>query len=330
MAGDDSPSIPPWGWGAFVALVVIMLAIDLLAHRGGRGTSRKASILWTLGWIGAGLTFAVVVHALLGGRAAGEDLGVYFMEKALSVDNMFVFLVILRSLQIDEVAQKRALTWGILGALVFRGLFILAGAAALHRWHSLLYVFGALLVIAAYRIAREDPAKQSTSRMVGWLERHLPITRDAPSSVFAVRREGRWLATPLLVALVSIELSDVAFAVDSVPAAFSISSDGFIVYSATVFALVGMRALYAVIATAIGHLRYLHLGLAAILAFAAFKIFTSAWIEIPPALSVAVILVMVSVSVAASLVRPSRRGSSSRRRPESPSPDSAPSVSPLR
>src|SRR5688500_3434530 len=146
----QSIHVPLWGWGAFIALVVALLAVDLLGHRGGRGASRKAAALWTVGWIAAGLAFAGFMYAVAGSRAASEYLGVYFMEKALSVDNMFVFLVILRSLRIDEVAQKRALTWGILGALVFRALFILAGAAALQRWHGLLYLFGGLLAIAAY------------------------------------------------------------------------------------------------------------------------------------------------------------------------------------
>lgn len=308
----QSIHIPLWGWGAFVALVVALLAVDLLGHRGGRGASRKAAALWTGGWIAAGLAFAGFMYAVAGSRAATEYLGVYFMEKALSVDNMFVFLVILRGLRIDETAQRRALSWGIFGALFFRGLFILAGAAAIQRWHALTYVFGAILLIAAFRVFREDPAQKKSSALVDWLGRHLPLTRNVPEGKFVVQRRGRWLGTPLILALVSIELTDVAFAVDSVPAAFSISNDPFVVYSATVFALVGMRALYAVIATTIAGLRYLHYGLAAILAFAGVKIMTSAWIEIPPLLSAILILVMVAVSVVASLwngLAGKRRGS---------------------
>jgi tellurite resistance protein TerC len=316
--------IPVWGWGAFAALVLVLLAVDLFVHRGGRGQSRRAAIGWTAIWIGAGVAFAGFVHAAFGARPAAEYLGVYFMEKALSVDNMFVFLVILRGLQIDEVAQKRALTWGIVGALIFRALFILAGAAALERWHPLVYVFGAILLVGAYRIAREDPARHSESRLVGWLERHVPLTRTAPPTQFLVRRDGRWLATPLVVALVSIELSDIAFAIDSVPAAFSISSDTFIIYSATVFALVGMRALYAVIATAIGHLRYLHHGLAIILAFAGLKIMTAQWITVPPVLSAAVILGVVTASVVASLWGPWRARRQARRQPGAPRPEPPP------
>lgn len=314
-----------WGWGAFVALVLVLLAIDLLAHRGGRGQSRRAAVGWTAIWIGAGVAFAGFVHAAFGADRAAEYLGVYFMEKALSVDNMFVFLVILRGLQIDEVAQKRALTWGIAGALVFRALFVLAGAAALQRWHALVYVFGAILLVAAYRIAREDPAAATESKLVRWLERHIPLTRTAPPAQFLVRQDGRWMATPLVVALVSIELSDIAFAIDSVPAAFSISSDTFIIYSATVFALVGMRALYAVIATAIGHLRYLHHGLAIILAFAGLKIMTAQWITVPPLLSAALIVGVVAVSVVASLWGSwfARRGS---RTPAPPPPGKTPSA----
>jgi tellurite resistance protein TerC len=293
--------VPLWGWGAFLALIVALLAVDLLAHRGGRGTSRRASLLWTAGWIAAGLGFTGFVLATFGGRAAEEYLGVYLMEKALSVDNMFIFLVILGGLGIDERSQRRALSWGIFGALVFRGLFVVAGAAAIQRWHALVYVFGAILLVAAYRVFREDPAQRKESALVKWLARHLPLTRDVPQSKFVVRRRGRWLGTPLVVALVAIELTDVAMAIDSVPAAFSISSDPFIVYSATVFALVGMRALYAAIATTIAQLRYLHHGLAVILAFAGVKIISSTWIDIPPLVSAAVILTIVAVSVLASL-----------------------------
>jgi len=313
----QSIHVSPWGWGAFIALVVALLAVDLIGHRGGRGASRKAAVLWTVGWIAAGLAFAGFMYAAYGSRAGGEYLGVYFMEKALSVDNMFVFLVILRGLRIDEMAQRRALSWGIFGALFFRGIFILAGAAAIQRWHALAHVFGAILLVAAFRVFREDPAQKKGNALVDWLGRHLPLTRDVPDGKFVVQRRGRWLGTPLVLALVSIELTDVAFAVDSVPAAFSISSDPFVVYSATVFALVGMRALYAVIATTIAELRYLHYGLAAILAFAGIKIMTSAWIEIPPLLSATLILGMVAVSVVASLWK---QGLAGKRRAPSEAP----------
>src|SRR5687767_13523918 len=194
--------VPAWGWAAFIALVVALLSVDLVAHRGGRGTSRRASLWWTAGWIGVGLGFTGFVHLALGSRPAGEYLGVYLMEKALSIDNMFIFLVILRSLDIDEKAQRRALSWGIFGALLFRGLFIVAGAVAIQRWHAVVYVFGAILLVAAYRVFRQDPAQKQESRIANWLRRRLPITRDVPESKFVVRRRGRWRGTPLVVALV--------------------------------------------------------------------------------------------------------------------------------
>jgi tellurite resistance protein TerC len=299
----ESTETPVWGWGAFIGLVVALLLVDLIGHSGGRGSTKKAAMLWTVGWIAAGVAFSVFVHGVFGPRAASEYLGVYFMEKALSVDNMFVFLVILRSLDIDPSSQRRALSWGIFGALLFRGVFIVAGAMAVQRFGALLYVFAGILLVAAYRVAREDPVQKGESAIVPWLQKHLPITADVPDSKFVVRRRGRWLGTPLLVALVSIELTDVAFAVDSVPAAFAISSDPFIIYSATVFALVGMRALYAVIATSIASLPYLHYGLAVILAFAGIKILTARWLHVPPFASAAVVLGVVAVAVIASLWR---------------------------
>lgn len=302
--------VPRWGWAAFVALVLALLAVDLAAHRGARVESRRAAGAWSLFWIGLGLAFCVFVWIVFGVTAAEEYLGAYLIEKALSLDNMFVFLVIFRTLGIDAEAQRRGLLWGIVGALAFRGIFVGLGAAALERWASVRYLFSAILLVAAIHVWREDPARRAEgSRLVEWLRRRLPVAGASPDKRFFVVEDGRRRATPLFLAVIAIELTDVVFAIDSVPAAFSISRDPFIVYSSNVFAILGLRALYLVLVTTIGTLRYLHHGLAGVLAFAAVKMgVPEEWLHIPPLISVGVIVVLIGASVAASLASGRRSG----------------------
>jgi tellurite resistance protein TerC len=192
------------------------------------------------------------------------------------------------------------LTWGIIGALVTRGVFIALGAAMLHRWHEITYVFGAILVITALKMLRSDEG--GSSRMLVWLERYLPWTRERSGHSFVVRRGGRWLATPLLVALLAIELTDVVFAIDSIPAAFAVSEEPFVIYSSNVFAVLGLRALYVVLLGAIADLRYLKYGLSAVIAFAGAKMLAAPWVVITPLASVGVIAVVIGVAVVASVV----------------------------
>ncbi|HEX8538369.1 MAG TPA: TerC/Alx family metal homeostasis membrane protein, partial [Cystobacter sp.] len=216
--------------------------------------------------------------------------------------NLFVFLVIFSSLEVPEDDQRRVLFWGILGALVFRGLFIFVGLEALERWHWVVYGFGALLLVAAWRVARAPHGQGSgDNKLVTWLTRRLPVTRDAPGRAFFTRTKDGWRATTLFVALAAIELSDVAFAIDSVPAALSVSRNLFVVYTSNVFAILGLRALYIALASSAHELRYLRFGLAAVLAFAALKMILSEWIEVPPLPSVAVIVVCIGTAVGFSL-----------------------------
>jgi tellurite resistance protein TerC len=265
---------------------------------------------------------------MYGQKPAVEYLGAYLIEKSLSLDNLFVFLVIFRSLAIPDDQQRRVLFWGIFGALIFRALFIFAGVEAIQRWHAVVYVFGALLIFTAWRVAREDPTEKKESKLVHWLARRLPVTSQMQGHDFIARMNGRRVATPLLISLIAIELTDIAFAVDSVPAALSVSLDPFIVYTSNVFAILGLRALYIALAKSIAELRYLHYGLAAVLAFAGLKmIVPDTWVHISPLLSVAIIVVCIGASVWASLRArkkelprrgPTTPGTPERKRPQGP------------
>jgi tellurite resistance protein TerC len=301
MRGSAVDHIPAWGWLAFGILVLLLLAIDLLAHRGQRASSRRNAILWSIIWVAAGLLVNVFVWVVFGGQAAYQYLAAYLIEKSLSLDNLFVFLVVFQSLDIPPQHQHRVLFWGIFGALVFRGLFIFIGTAALERWEWISYIFGAILFYAAYRTFREDPAKQEENTTVAWLSKHLPLTEDVHGKEFIARQDGRRVATPLLVALIAIELTDIMFAIDSVPAAFSVSRSPFIVYSSNVFAILGLRALYVVLAHAIAELKYLHYGLAGVLGFAGVKLIIDQWVHVSPLISVGIIVAVLGTAVWASL-----------------------------
>ncbi|HWO42880.1 MAG TPA: TerC/Alx family metal homeostasis membrane protein [Candidatus Eisenbacteria bacterium] len=288
-------------WIALVTVVAVMLAIDLWAYRGRPAESRRRTLTWTIIWIAAGLIFGAFVWASLGARAAHEYYAAYAIEKALSLDNVFLFYVIFQSLNVPSKFQHKVLFWGILGAIVFRGVFIFLGVAAIERWHWISYVFALVLLYAAWQAFRKDPAAQEENRTVKWLSRHIPMKEDIEHGRFVERKDGGRAATPLLVALLAIEASDVMFAIDSVPAALAITRNRFLVYSANIFAVLGLRALYLFLSATIVRLRYLHYGLAAVLAFAAIKILADEWLPIPPLVSIGIIVVFIGVAVWASL-----------------------------
>lgn len=294
---------PAWAWIAFAVTVLVMLAADLFAYGGKRGDSRRTALTWTVIWIVLGLLFGVVVWIAFGDRLAHEYFATYAIEKSLSLDNLFVFLLIFKTLNIPHPFQHKVLFWGILGAVVFRGVFIFLGVAALRRWEWVSYVFGAILIYAAYRALREHPEKRKQSRLIEWLAQHLPVSRESHSGKFITKSNGKICATPLLLAIVAIELTDILFAIDSVPAALSITRNEFIVYSSNIFAILGLRALYLFLSSSIAQLRYLHYGLAAVLAFAGIKIVAGDALQIHPLASVAVIAAMIGASVWASLLR---------------------------
>jgi tellurite resistance protein TerC len=292
-------------WIIFAVVVAVMLAIDIVAHRGEKADSRARAIVWTVIWVGVGLAFNVFIWIDRGGRAAQEYLASYLIEKSLSLDNLFVFLIIFKTLRIPAWHQRKALLWGIFGALVFRAIFIYLGAEALEKWHWVEYIFALLLLYAAWHAFREDPAQEEESKLAEWLANHLPVSRHTEHAQFFTRQNGKLLFTPLMVAVIGLELTDVMFAIDSVPAAFSVVPRSehqlYIVYTSNVFAILGLRSLYIALATTLGEIRYLHYGLAAVLVFAAAKmIIPQEWFEIPPLVSVGIIVACIGVAIWAS------------------------------
>lgn len=293
---------PAWAWGVFGLAVVGMLVVDLIAHRGDRAESTKVAGIWTAIWIGLGLAFMGFVWILFGGLEAREYLAVYLLEKSLSLDNLFVFLIIFHSLNIPRRYHHKVLYWGIIGALAFRAAFIFAGVAAVRTFGWLEYVFGAVLLYAAWRSAREDPTAEEENRFVIWLSRHLPVSERAHDGRFFATVDGRRVATSLFVALAAIELSDILFAIDSVAAALAVTRQEFVIYSANIFAILGLRSLYLLMEDTIQQFHYLHYGLAGVLAFAALKLIAHRWVDVPPLVSVGIILALIGASIVASIL----------------------------
>ena len=293
--------VPVWAWAVLALVVTVSITIDLFAHR-NHVDSKRGALAWSLTWIAIALLFNVFVAIWFGLPAGEQFLAAYLLEKSLSVDNLFVFMLVFAALRIPASEQRRVLTWGILGAIVTRGVLIFVGAAAVQRWHWMLYIFGAVLIVAAFKLLRE-PQQESESRILLWLERHVPWTRQMAGHRFVTRIDGRLVATPLMLALIAIELSDIVFAIDSVPAAFAVADEPFIIYSSNLLAILGLRALYVVLAGALANLRYLRFGLAAVLAFAGGKLLLGSWIHIPPLASVAIIAGCIAIAVIASLRR---------------------------
>jgi len=295
-------SLDTLAWPGLLALAVLCLAIDLFGHRGNRVDSSRRALIWTGAWVVLALAFGVGVWAMQGPVAAEEYFAVWLLEKSLSIDNLFVFLVIFDALAIPRAEQRRVLTWGILGALVTRALFIAAGAALLQRWHGLSYVFGGLLVLTAVKmlVSREEgPGEEG--RILKLVRRVLPMSRGLDGHHFVTRVNGRLLATPLLFALVVVELTDVMFAIDSIPAAFAVTENTFVIYSANVFAMFGLRSLYIVLASALKGLRYLKWGLSTVLMMAGGKLLASSVFHPPawaPPLAIAVVM---GIAIGASL-----------------------------
>jgi tellurite resistance protein TerC len=268
----------------FHVFILLMLAIDLGLHqRGGQAFSVRAAAVWSAVWVGMALLFAALIWRYwslwypddqrTGWHRAIEFLTGYLLEKSLSIDNLFVFLVIFRYFSVPPRFQHRVLAWGIIGALILRATLIIAGAALLDWFHWMIYVFGVFLLYTAYKLARagDEPIDPSSNRVLRLLRRVLPIVDDHETHHFLVRREGRWLATPLLVVLVVIESTDVMFALDSIPAVFAVTRNTFIVYTSNIFAILGLRAMYFLLAGILGMFRYLHVGLAFVLGFVGIK-----------------------------------------------------------
>jgi tellurite resistance protein TerC len=306
-------------WILLVVGVAALLLFDLKAvGRGQAGPSLRTAALWSAGWTALALAFTGVLAALAGGDRAGEYLTGFLIEKSLSLDNLFVFAVLLAYFGVPAASQRRVLVWGIGGAIVLRAIFVFAGAAALDAFHATIYVFGGLLVLTAINLARQgaDEVDIEQTRMMRLLRRTVPMG-DYDGERFIAHEGGRRVATPLLACLLMIAAFDVLFAVDSVPAIFAVSRDTFVVFAANAFSLLGMTSLYFVLRGMLDRFRYLNYGLAAILAFVGAKMLLSDVWHMPMWVSLAVIAGCLGAAIGASVARPAEP------RPSGPRSDSS-------
>ncbi len=296
--------VPVWVWVAFGVFVSILLLVDvLLVHRKPHVISMREAAIESSIWIAIGLSFTIVILAWQGGQAAGEYLAGYLIEKSLSVDNVFVWAVILSYFAVPPQFQFRVLFWGIFGALILRAVFIFAGVALIERFDWVLYVFGAFLVFTAFRIARHQGVEvhPEDNPVLKLVRKVVPSTTEYDGQKLFTHVSGRMLATPLFAVLILIESTDVVFAVDSIPAILAVSREPFIVFSSNAFAILGLRALYFLLAGMAGRFRYLNLGLGVILAFVGVKMLIHEWYHMPIWLSLTVIAVVLTVTIVASL-----------------------------
>ena len=302
-----------WGWVLFNVLVLALLALDLFVfHRRAHEVRTREAAWLTLFWIGLALLFNGGVYVFRGSEVALEFLTGYLIEKALSVDNIFVFVLIFAYFRVPPMYQHRVLFWGIVGALVMRGMMIGAGAYLISHFHFVIYVFGAFLVITGIRMATQtehdiEPEANPVLRLV---RRFVPVTHEYRGQKLFVKEawgrsgKARLVATPLFVVLVMVETTDLIFALDSIPAVFAVTTDAFIVYTSNVFAILGLRSLYFLLAQVVHRFHYLKLGLSMVLVFVGTKMLLSDIYEVPIGLSLAVVFLVLAGSVAASLLFP--------------------------
>jgi tellurite resistance protein TerC len=299
--------VPGWLWIALVAAIVLMLVVDLLlVHRTAHVITMKEAAIESAVWISLGLAFGLVLLAWQGGQAAGEYYAGFLIEKSLSIDNVFVWAVIFSFFAVPREFQFRVLFWGIFGALVLRGAFIVAGVSLIERFEWILYVFGAFLLYTAWKISRHDETDQvdyDANIAMRLVRRVVPTTTRYDGQRLFTKENGKWLATPLFTILVLIEATDVLFAVDSVPAILAVSREPFIVFAANAFAILGLRSLYFLLGGMQGKFRYLNVGLGVILAFVGVKMLLIGKpfeVHLPTYASLAFIAVVIGVSVFAS------------------------------
>lgn len=318
-----SIDVPIWVWAVLIAVIVVLLLIDLLiVHRTPHVISFREAAIESAIWVALGLGFVLVVLWWQGGQASAEYLAGYLIEKSLSVDNVFVWAVLFTYFAVPPQYQFRVLFWGVFGALVMRAIFIFAGVALLDRFDWLLFVFGAFLIYTGIKLARHSgtevhPENNPVLRLV---KKVMPTTNRYHGPKFFVREGGKRVATPMFTVLVLIEMTDVVFALDSVPAILAVSREPFIVFSANAFAILGLRALYFLLGGMAGRFRYLNVGLGVILGFVGVKMFIAEWYHLPVWLSLVVIAIVLTVSIWLS-VRADRQLGGSGPVHEAPQPD---------
>ena len=311
-------------WIGFWTIVGVLLMVDLLVfNRKAHKVSIREALIWSVVWIGLSLTFNGAVWWLLGADPALDFLTAYLIEKSLSVDNLFVFLVLFSYFGVAPRFQHRVLFWGVFGAIVLRGLMIFGGVALVERFHWVLYLFGGFLVFSGIKLAlsRGETVNPDKNLAVRIGRRIFPLTEKFHGQKFFVRIDGKRLATPLLLVLISVEFTDVLFAVDSIPAVFGITTDGFIILTSNIFAILGLRALYFLLAGVMDRFQYLPLGLAVVLTFIGVKMLIEPWVHIGTGVSLAVVGGILSLSVIASAMTQGTRSDKTGKPPPEMPPD---------
>lgn len=302
---------PSWLWVVFGAVVLTMMALDLgVFHRRSHAVALKEAAVWCGVWVILALGFMVLVYGVRGRQPALEFLTGYLIEESLSVDNLFVFLLVFSYFAVPARYQHGVLFWGILGAMVCRAIFIVAGVALIQKFHWIIYLFGAVLIYSGLKMASQKETEIHPERnpLLRLFRRLMPVTREYAGNQFFVRRDGRTWATPLLVVLIVIETTDLIFAVDSIPAVMAITRDPFIIYTSNIFAVMGLRSMYFALAGAMDMFHHLHYGLSAILVFVGAKMLLTHWhIEIPIGVTLGVVGGLLVLSVVASLIWPERK-----------------------
>ncbi len=318
-----------WPWIGFSLFVLAMLAIDLgVFHRKAHTVSLKEASIWSGVWITLALIFNAGLYFLRGPDPALQFFTGWLIEKSLSIDNIFVFVLLFTFFRVPAAYQHRVLFWGIIGALVMRGILIAVGSVLLEEFHWIIYVFGAFLIFTGIRMGlrKETEVHPEKNPLLKLVRRVVPVTKDYERDHFIIRRAGQFMVTPLLLVLLIIESTDLVFAVDSIPAVFAVTRDPFIVYTSNVFAILGLRSLYFVFANVIDKFYYLKLGLAVILTYVGVKMVLADVYPIPSFLSLAIIALVLTVAIVASVIRsqrPAEKLGEPKEQPASPLVESA-------
>lgn len=297
-------NVPLWVWGALLGVIVVLLLVDLFMHRDGHAIGVKEAAVWSAIWVACGLAVGAAIWWYYGAEFGLQYISGYVIEKSLAIDNVFVWALIFSAFAVPPKYQHRVLFYGVVGALVFRAIFIALGSAIIASAAWVLYIFGAFLVFTGFKMLkqRNEHMKVTETRTYRWFRRYVPTTDDFVGQQFFTRVNGVRMATPLLAVLVIVEVTDVIFAVDSIPAVFAVTSEPFIVFASNALAILGLRAMYFLLGDLMHRFVYLKTGLSFVLVWVGVKMIVShAWFKIPTALSLGVVIAVITVSIVASL-----------------------------
>jgi tellurite resistance protein TerC len=300
-------------WAGFIAFVIMLLALDLgVFHRKSHEVKIKEALIWSAVWISLALVFNYGIYVFMGEEKALEFLAGYLIEKSLSVDNLFVFIMLFTYFKVNPVYQHKVLFWGILGALIMRAAFIFAGVALITKFHWIIYIFGAFLILTGIKmlIQKEGEIAPDKNPLVRLFKKFFPVTDQMHEDKFFVKINSKTVATPLFIVLLIVEFTDLIFAVDSIPAILAVSNDSFIIFTSNVFAILGLRALYFALAGITKYFHYLKYGLSAILVFVGAKMVIADFFKIPILYSLLTIISILFVSIMLSILFPQKKNNS--------------------